>query len=297
MYNKSICKTTRLYFSRKICEKFKKIERDLDTFKTFHSRVEHVHLKPFEEFFFVKKLVRLFSKRIKLHLNYLSKQIHFLSHQLFNLYLHNSKYFVIALSFFSFLFSFNFNKILSLSFFHHYFSNNNQKTSSIETVHDEYTNEFPQTIRHSLVERAHACIRVQQEDKEVVVNALTLICQEFCRTRTYGETREERQLEELLSHTTLRKACCTRTNTRERAIHLYTSAGQRVSNGFSHRVDVLPKLPNRVSHEFARIFVFSIFEQPDRRISKRRGSKDEDFFFFKLLITSVIFDRVWKVEN
>lgn len=215
MYNKSICKTTRLYFSRKICEKFKKIERDLDTFKTFHSRVEHVHLKPFEEFFFVKKLVRLFSKRIKLHINYLSKQIHFLSHQLFNLYLHNSKYFVIALSFFSFLFSFNFNKILSLSFFHHYFSNNNQKTSSIETVHDEYTNEFPQTIRHSLVERAHACIRVEQEDKEVVVNALTLICQEFCRTRTYGETREERQLEELLSHTTLRKACCTRTDTRD----------------------------------------------------------------------------------
>lgn len=40
-----------------------------------------------------------------------------------------------------------------------------------------------------------------RENKEVVVNALTLICQEFCRTRSEGETREETAVEALLSHT------------------------------------------------------------------------------------------------
>lgn len=110
-----------------------------------------------------------------------------------------------------------------------------------------FTNEFPRIIRRFGIPWNEHIYTTPWRDKEVVVNALTLICQEFCRTRTCGETREERQLEEPLSHTTLWKACCTRTNTLVRAIHLYTSAGQRVSNGFSHRVDVLPKLPNRVS--------------------------------------------------
>lgn len=94
-------RATRNISAEKFARNLKKSNVTLTPLKTFHSRVEHVHLKPFEEFFFVKKTSTSFSKRIKLHLNYLSKQIHFLSHQLFNLSnLHNSKYFFIALSFF-----------------------------------------------------------------------------------------------------------------------------------------------------------------------------------------------------
>lgn len=134
-----------------------------------------------------------------------------------------------------------------------------------------------------------------------MVNALTLICQEFCRTRTCGETREERQLEEPLSHTTLWKACCTRTNTLVRAIHLYTSAGQRVSNGFSHRVDVLPKLPNRVSPCNTKSEKFSLLD-PRFSIknsiggfvsSERRGFSQtkhafSTLFFFKLSASVIL---------
>lgn len=83
-----------------------------------------------------------------------------------------------------------------------------------------FTNEFPRIIRRFGIPWNEHIYTTPWRDKEVVVNALTLICQEFCRTRTCGETREERQLEEPLSHTTLWKACCTRTNTLVRAIHL-----------------------------------------------------------------------------
>lgn len=57
------------------------------------------------------------------------------------------------------------------------------------------------------------------ENKEVVVNAPTLICQEFCRTRREGETREEKRKEELLSHTSEAGTRYTTTRTCDTPVH------------------------------------------------------------------------------
>lgn len=77
-------------------------------------------------------------------------------------------------------------------------------------------------------------------NKEVVVNAPTLICQEFCRTRTHGEKREGTTGGATLSYGPVRTArryhyTATRMYVQVYipAVHLYALAGQRVSNGFS----------------------------------------------------------------
>lgn len=57
-------RATRNISAEKFARNLKKSNVTLTPLKTFHSRVEHVHLKPFEEFFFVKKLVRLFPKEL-----------------------------------------------------------------------------------------------------------------------------------------------------------------------------------------------------------------------------------------
>lgn len=79
-------------------------------------------------------------------------------------------------------------------------------------------------------------------NKEVVVNAPTLICQEFCRTRRQGETTEETAGGAALSCNPVHQGSARYTDD----AHTCAQAGQHVQR-FLARVDVLPKLPNRVA--------------------------------------------------
>lgn len=97
----------------------------------------------------------------------------------------------------------------------------------------------------------------------------------------------------------------TRTHTHNtRAIHLYTSAGQRVSNGFSQRVDVLPKLPNRVSlYEFvqmAQIFLCSIYDLQTNSMEgffqTKMDSRIFFFFFLNRLLSKSNFEK-WRIGS
>lgn len=96
------------------------------------------------------------------------------------------------------------------------------------------------SVRHFTVERGAHMLK----NKEVVVNTPTLICQEFCRTRTQGETTEETAGGAALPYNLVHQVGYAL----EYDAHTCAPAGQHFER-FLARVDVLPKLPNRVARQ------------------------------------------------
>lgn len=145
-------------------------------------------------------------------------------------------------------------------------------------------------------------------DKEVVVNALTLICQEFCRTRTCGETREERQLEEPLSHTTLWKACYTHAHAHTHTIHVRYTCTRQPDNAFRtvsrsgstscQNCLIVCRFTNSSKwhkFSFARSMIFKRIRWKD--FSRRKWILESfSFFFLNCLLSKSNFEK-WRIGS